>query len=280
MIADNYYNSYVHYRYDNLIKMGARKLKKGENWKDQGNDSSQFSSGFNAAIQLYKTHLSDKLNSLTRKNFSSQSKNVQKELDLIKKDLTQLQSNPINLKKNIMSLIIDKAQLGKNIDQNQLINGIVLAEKKDHTNLMSFSKNTTVTKQLEINMGKLIKSLEQTQTFTDFKQEFDRGKPILNSFKFLVNPNNAITNNIKIISSTEKKLNKLINSYKDLNTSNIFFDFKEKALKILRNAKKYGGINSIISKLNGALGEVVAAIVLNTTNNIAIKTLNNMITGT
>ena len=97
MIADNYYNSYVHYRYDNLIKMGARRLEKGESWKDQGNDSSQFSSGFNAAIQLYKTHLSDKLNSLTRKNFSSQSKNVQKELDLIKKDLTQLQSNPINL---------------------------------------------------------------------------------------------------------------------------------------------------------------------------------------
>ena len=145
MIADNYYNSYVHYRYDNLIKMGARKLKKGENWKDQGNSPSQFSSGFDAAIQLYKTHLSDKLNSLTRKNFSSQSKNVQKELDLIKKDLTQLQSNPINLNNNnIMSLIIDKAQLGKNIDQNQLINGIVLAEKKDHTNLMSFSKNNSI----------------------------------------------------------------------------------------------------------------------------------------
>lgn len=280
MIADNYYTSYVHYRYDNLIKMGARKLKKGENWKDQGNNSSQFSSGFKAAIQLYKTHLSDTLNFLTRKNFSSQSKNVQKELDLIKKDLTQLQSNPINLNNNnIMSLIIKKAQLGENIDKDQLINGIVLAEKKDHTNLMSFSKNTTVTKKLENDMGQLIKKLEQTKTFTDFKQEFDRGKPTLNRFNFLIT-STTLANNIKIISSTEKKLNKLINSYKNLNNSNVFFDFKKEALKILRNAKKYGGINSIISKLNGALGEVVAAIVLNTTNNIATSTLNNMITGT
>ena len=280
MIANNYYTSYVHYRYDNLIKMGARKLKKGENWKDQGNDSSQFSSGFDAVIRLYKTHLSDTLNSLTRKNFSSQSKNVQKELDLIKKDLTQLQSNPINLNNNnIMSLIIDKAQLGKNIDQNQLISSIILAGKRNGTNLMSFSKDVNATKQLEIDMEKLIDNLEKTQTFTDFKKEFDNKKSTLNKFNFLITPT-TLTNNIKIISSTEKKLNKLINSYKNLNNSNVFFDFKKEALKILRNAKKYGGINSIISKLNGALGEVVAAIVLNTTNGISIDILNKMITGT
>ena len=275
MIADNYYNSYVHYRYDNLIKMGARKLKKGENWKDQGNDSSQFSSGFDAAIQLYKNHLSNKLNSLTRKNFSSQSKNVQNELDSIKKDLTQLQSKQMKLN-NVMSLIIDKAQLGKNINKNQLISSIILAGKRNGTNLMSFSKDVNATKQLEIDMETLIKNLEKTQTCTENKKEFDSKKSTLNKFNFLIN-------STTIISSTEKKLNKLINSYKNLNNSNIFFDFKEKALKILRNAKKYGGINSIISKLNGALGEVVAAIVLNTMDNMPMvgnKILNEMITGT
>lgn len=275
-------DKYIHYRAENFVKMGANELQSGIQWARQG-DLNNFDKNFQNAIKVYNSHLRTQLKTIKNSSLNIKVKKVNKILEDIDKQLLNIKQCKKMSDTHLVELIIENAQLGKNIDKVTLLNNIII--NRDNQSLqMSFSIDKNKEEQLNIHMDTLIEKINKSKNIFEINKHLDEEKNFLNDFNFILQqiPEASHTEkNIKIISSTQQKINQ-IREERDLLKAKKFplEKYKTKILEVLHNAKQYGGIKSIISKLNGSLAEVVSAIALNSLPNFVSKQVNDIIVGT
>ena len=118
-------DKYIHYRAENFVKMSANELQSGIQWARQV-DLNNFDKNFQNAIKVYNSHLRTQLKTIKNSSLNIKVKKVNKILEDIDKQLLNIKQCKKMSDTHLVELIIENAQLGKNIDKVTLLNNIII----------------------------------------------------------------------------------------------------------------------------------------------------------